>query len=89
VAGQSAAPRDPKRGPRRSTGEDSGTIAMALEDHKDAETAAALKVWAARWRALSRVAWGPSVVRVLEGLAQQLDGEAGRRPDQAAADRSG
>ena len=51
---------------------------MALEFRTDAETAESLRARAERCRGLSRLAAAPFVTTMLEGLAQQLDGEAHR-----------
>ena len=51
---------------------------MALEFRTDAETAESLRARAERCRGLSRLAAVPFVTTMLEGLAQQLDGEARR-----------
>jgi hypothetical protein len=51
---------------------------MGLEFRSDAETAESLRARAERCRGLSRVAAVPFVPRMLEALAQQLDGEAKR-----------
>ena len=55
---------------------------MKLEFRADAETAASLKARAERCRNLSRVAYVPFAARMLQALAQQLDGEAERRARQ-------
>ena len=56
-------------------------LPMPLEFRTDAETAASLKARAERCRGLSRVAHLPFAERMLEALAQQLEGEAERRAD--------
>ena len=61
------------------------TFAMALEFRADAETAESLRARAERLRALSRVAVLPFTHAMLQGLAQQLEGEA-KRAETASPD---
>jgi hypothetical protein len=51
---------------------------MGQEFRSDAETAESLRARAERCRGLSRVASAPFAQPMLEGLAQQLEGEAKR-----------
>ncbi len=70
---------DPARGARRNKAKGNRrTFAMGQEFRTDAETAESLRARAERCRGLSRVASVPFAQPMLEGLAQQLEGEAKR-----------
>ncbi|HUK57953.1 MAG TPA: hypothetical protein VLV50_01885 [Stellaceae bacterium] len=58
---------------------------MPPDLNPNAETAESLRARAERCRGLSRLAAAPYVHAMLEGLAQQLDGEACRAEDAARA----
>jgi hypothetical protein len=53
-------------------------MTMETRQDKEAEKASSLKARAERCRELARVASSPFAARMLQGLAQQLDGEAAR-----------
>ncbi len=80
---------DPRRARRRINADGNHrTFAMGLEFRADAETAESLRARAERCRALSRVAVLPFAYYMLEGLAQQLDGEARRAEAEAPLERA-